>query len=1055
MTVSRSFRALLALLIAASSSLPAAAQVVGVVASAARPLGIPSAPLAVPATPSFAAPLTAVVPSAAPFAPAPSLAETPVAPAAAAPASAVAAAVSSAPRAAPAHAALRHESAAAAGEAPRAFLGAMFDGASPRPAAALPVFAAPSAGEGASLRPDVSSWWKDPSATRAAVSVPLYSLRREEHDPGIGKYTDLGRYYKNVLAPQGVDAVLLLPHFAVRGDSPYAPVSLQALNEDNVDWSAVDEVRARPELLARLDAPGQSARESVDYAGLRSREGAVAREALAAFTREQIARNTPRAAEYRNFLDRNAGWLDEYGEFMALSALIGKPALDWTPEAVAAARRDPSFSGRVEAHRFAQWHAERQLKGALNEIHAAGGKALFDVPMFRAKNSVDAWKRPELFADLRTRNPGIVNAWVHEDWKDLALWRWSKLKENGYRAALEPFDRWLSFGFDGARVDALHFAYSFGNGQMASGDEPGEDYVRALAAVFAKHGALPLAEAFEGKDADARRLGFVTVGGDWKKVSSHDDPRSPDFLGRYFGALNDGSSGANAKFVAYTLGDEWRDPFPVKEMRNGRSYWKYRIPLPSDPDYADRARFDARPQLKVMKALKDGDEWKDRQAVRTLLGEAADAFVKHENGSVQIWAASMDWFLEEWGRDTFVSLPGLLLSTGRHEEAKENIRRFAKFEHEGLIPNKIWDAARWTPEKADGADYNTADAPMWFIAAIKKTVEATGDWAFAAEMAPVVRRILARYQSGTGYQRYGRLNRIEMDSDGLIVTPAQATWMDADPDGKDKPVTPRNGKAVEINALWYANLRFAADLERRLGLPADANAHEALAAKVKASFNAKFWFVNEENRKAWGGDGGALRDVVDGDPHGGAVRPNMIFAVSHGGDLLSPERRAAVVLAVTKDLLTRYGLRTLSPRDSDYRARYETWKPAAEKDLAYHQGTVWPWLMGAYSEALAGVRRSQGWDEARIQAEQRALMTPLVAALAARPEGSLPEVFDGGKPDAALANWSLDDPRGLDGVFTGPGDQNRGGTRSQAWSVAEVLRVLIERGLVPAGYDGR
>jgi glycogen debranching enzyme len=897
-------------------------------------------------------------------------------------------------------------------------------------------------------------WWKDASATRAAVSVPLYALRRASEDPGIGKFTDLGRHYKDVLAPQGVDAVLLLPHFATLDGSPYAPVSLNALSEDNVDWSEVDEVRGRPDLRQRLEAPDQASRASVDRAALRAREGAVAREALAAFTREQLAKNTPRAAEYRDFLRRSAGWLDEYGEFMALSELIGKPVLEWTPQAEAAARRDPSFAERVNVRRFVQWNAERQLRAALDQVHAAGGRVLFDVPMFRAKNSVDAWKRPERFADLRTRNPGIVNAWVHEDWKDLALWRWSAVKADGYKAVLEPFERWLAFGFDGARADALHFAYNFGNGQMASGDEPGDEYAAALAAVLAKHGGLPLAEAFEGKDQNARRLGFVTVGGDWKKVSSHDDPRSPDFMGRYFGALNEGSSGANAKFVAYTLGDEWRDPFPVKEMRDGRSYWNYRIPLPSDPDYENRARFDARPQLKVMKALKDGNEWSDPAAARALLGEAADSFVKHEGGSVQIWAASMDWFLEEWGRDTFVSLPGLLLSTGRYEEAKENIRRFAKFEHEGLIPNKIWDASRWTPEKADGADYNTADAPMWFVSAVQKTVAATGDWNFAREMAPVMRRILARYQSGTGYQRYGRFNKIFMDADGLIVTPAQATWMDADPDGKDQPVTPRNGKAVEINALWYANLRFMADVERRFGATEDADRDDGLAAKVKASFNEKFWFKTEDNARAWGGDGGSLRDVVEGDPHGDAVRPNMIFAVSHGGDLLSLERRRAVVLAVTRDLLTRYGLRTLSPRDSFYRERYDTSKPAIEKDQAYHQGTVWPWLMGAYAEALAGVRLDQGWDEQRVRAEQRVLMTPLLAALVARPEGSLPEVFDGGKPDAALASWTLENPNGLAGVFDAPADQNRGGTRSQAWSVAEVLRTLIERGLVPAGYDG-
>jgi len=929
-------------------------------------------------------------------------------------------------------------SAAAASDVERRQLESLFDGGAAKPAA------------------DDSSWWKDPTAVRAAISVPVYALRRAENDPGVGKFSDLARYYKEVLAKQGVDAVLLLPHFAILDDSPYAPVSLYALNEDNVDWSQVEEVRRSPALLARLHAPDLKRRQSVDYADVRSRESAVAREAFAVFSREELGHDTARAEQYRSFLKSEAGWLDEYAEFMALSKIIGKPALDWTSADLTHARADASFGPLQDEHRFAQWQARRQLRDAIDQVHAAGGKALFDIPMFRAKNSVDAWKRPELFADLRTRNPGIKNPWVHEDWKDLALWRWSKLKEDGYKAALDPFDRWLSFGFDGARVDALHFAYRFGNGQLASGDETGDDYVGALAKVFAKHGALPLAEAFEGKDANARAFGFITVGGDWKKVSSHDDPRTPNFLERYFAALKDWASGVAAKFVAYTLGDEWRDPFPVKAMVDGRSVWNYRIPLPDDPDYANRARFDARPQLRVMKTLKDGNEWSDLDAVRRLLTEAADTFVKHDDGSVQIWAASMDWFLEEWGRDTFVSLPGLLLSTRRYDEAKENIRHFAKFEHDGLIPNKIWDASHWTPEKADGADYNTADGPMWFVQAVKKTAEATGDWKFAQEMAPVIRRIMERYRTGTGYRRYGRFNAIKMDSDGLVSTPAQATWMDADPDGKDRPVTPRDGKAVEINALWYANLRFLAELERRSGDAAAASSADALAEKVKLSFNEKFWFFNEENRRAWGGDGGALRDVVDGDPHGEAIRPNMIFAASLGGDLLTAARRRAVVLAVTKDLLTRYGLRTLSPRDSYYRATYDTSRPAAEKDLAYHQGTVWPWLMGAYADALAGVRRDQGWDEARVRAELRALMTPLIAAAVSRPEGSLPEVFDGGKTDPAMARFSLDDPNGIAGVFGAPNApaQNPGGTRSQAWSVAEVLRTLIERGLVPPGYSG-
>src|SRR3989338_2644635 len=285
---------------------------------------------------------------------------------------------------------------------------------------------------------------------------------------------------------------------------------------------------------------------------------------------------------------------------------------------------------------------------------------------------------------------------------------------------------------------------------------------------------------------------------------------------------------------------------------------------------------------------------------------------------------------------------------------------------------------------------------MWYVQAVKSYAEASGDWAFVDEMAPVVRRIMAGYEKGASYERYGRQNRIYMDADGLVVTPAQATWMDADPEGRDRPVTPRNGKTVEINALWYANLRFAAALEARAGDAKAAAARNALADKVKASFNEKFWFETEDNRRAWGGTGGALRDVVEGDPHGDAIRPNMLFAGGRGGDLLSPERRRAVVLAATRDLLTRKGPRTLSDRDSGYRARYDTSRPPLEKDQAYHQGTVWPWLMGGFAEALAQVRRDMGWDEARTGAETRALLTPLVEALAGAPEGPLPEGYDGG-----------------------------------------------------------
>jgi glycogen debranching enzyme len=886
------------------------------------------------------------------------------------------------------------------------------------------------------------TWWKDPAVTHAAVTVPIFSLRRADGDPGIGKFTDLGRYYRDVLSKQGVDTVLLLPHFAVIEQSPYAPVSLYALNEDNVDWAVVPEVAGDKALSSRLK-PGPSEGQEVDYVAVRAREEAVAGAAYQRFQSEQLDKNTPRAQAYRSFVKTSGAWLTDYAEYMALAKVIGLPSIEWTPEEIQAARQDPNFGRYVEQHTFNQWNAYAQMHDALKTIHDAGGKALFDIPMFRGKNGVDAWKNPGLFTDLKTRNPGIKNQFVNENWMDLALWNWTALKKNGYRDALNPYSHWLDFGFDGGRVDALHFAYRFGNGQLASGDEPGDDYVKALGDVFKAHGAMPLAEAFEGKDSNAQKLGFLTVYGDWKKVSTHDDPRQLGFPWRYFDAANSPSSDRNGKFIGYTLGDEWGDSVPIKEVHDGRSFWTYRIPLPSDANYSTRARYDARAQLRSLKSLKEGNVWKDAEAVGTVLTEAADSFVKHAGGSTQIWAASMDWFLEEWGRDTFVSLPGLLISTGRYEEAKQVMRHFSQYEKDGLIPNKINDGS---------VDYNTVDGSLWFIQAVKKYEAATGDKAFAKEMAPVMGRIVSHYQSGTGYERYGRFNKIGMDTDGLIFSPAQATWMDADPEGRDRPVTPRNGKAVEINALWYASLRYLAEVEREQGDAASAQAHGALADKVQSSFKTRFYFETPDNQKAWGGTGGALRDVVDGDIHSGAIRPNMLFAVSHGGDLLSSEQQKAVVLAAVKDLLTPYGLRTLSYRDSQYQGRYDTSQPPLVKDQAYHQGTVWPWLMGTFLDALARVRQSQGWDGGAIRAEAQGLLTPLVEFLVGHPQGSLPEVFDGGGPDGAMMGVSLDDPKGLGEVFAGRWSvQNPGGTRSQAWSVAEVLRALTDRGILNKG----
>lgn len=387
------------------------------------------------------------------------------------------------------------------------------------------------------------------------------------------------------------------------------------------------------------------------------------------------------------------------------------------------------------------------------------------------------------------------------------------------------------------------------------------------------------------------------------------------------------------------------------------------------------------------------------------LREASGLFVRRGHGGVELLASSLDWFQQEWGRDALISLPGLLFAAGHFEDARLFLRRFAAHERGGLLPNRIAEGAR--PEKAE---YNSSDAPLWFIAAVAQARGWMQDGSIEDEFLPVARRIAAGYRDGASFERLGRSQEIRMDGDGLIAVPAQSTWMDAHPDARENPVTPRNGKPVEINALWYAALRFLAAAEARAGRANEAESWARLARRVRASFNERFW---DEER-------GLLRDVVDGDPHGDAVRPNMLFAVSLGGDLLAPDRRASVVSAARERLLTPFGLRTLAADDPAYRGRYRTELPPVEKDLAYHQGTVWPWLIGAYADALASLVFDRGGGAAEIRAEVLSAVAPLCELLLTSQERSLPEVFDGEPP------------------------YRPGGTRSQAWSVAELARVASE-----------
>jgi predicted glycogen debranching enzyme len=301
---------------------------------------------------------------------------------------------------------------------------------------------------------------------------------------------------------------------------------------------------------------------------------------------------------------------------------------------------------------------------------------------------------------------------------------------------------------------------------------------------------------------------------------------------------------------------------------------------------------------------------------------------------------------------------------------------------------------------------------MWFIQAIKSTLDYTSDWGLLQEMIPVLRNIVDKYVEGTGYTRFGKDQIIKMDEqDGLVTSPPQATWMDADPLGKGRSITPRNGKAVEINALWYSNLRFIAEVEDHFySNSRKMKYYHSLADRVKESFNEKFWNPAEKT----------LYDVIEGDPHKGAIRPNMVFAVSHGGDLLPQSRQMGVVNSALNELLTPGGLRTLSPRDSNYIGEYDTYLPPEQKDLAYHQGTAWPWLIGPYSDALARVRQYEGKNTESISCEIARNISPLVRFCLESQYKSLPEVFSGSPPF------------------------HPGGTASQAWSVAEIFRILIE-----------
>ncbi len=375
--------------------------------------------------------------------------------------------------------------------------------------------------------------------------------------------------------------------------------------------------------------------------------------------------------------------------------------------------------------------------------------------------------------------------------------------------------------------------------------------------------------------------------------------------------------------------------------------------------------------------------------VRALV-TAADQFIV-ARGDEQTVIAGYHWF-GDWGRDTMIALPGLTLLTGRVDVAQSILSEFAKYVDKGMLPNRFPDGSE-TPE------YNTVDATLWFFEAIRALVQYSKNFAF------VEKSLYATLVNIIDWHTYGTRYGIKMDSDGLLSAGepgVQLTWMDAKVG--DYVVTPRIGKPVEIQALWYNALRIMSDFAKQLGDAHQSAQYSEMAQSARKSFNEKFW--NEETS--------CLYDVVTDDLKDGSIRPNQIFAVSLPHTMLDLTRATQVVDTVERDLLTPYGLRSLSPSDPAYIGRYKG--GPLERDKAYHQGTVWAWLIGPFLNAY--VRVNEGSPAARKQAAK--WIEPFSRHLSEAGLGQISEVFDGDAP------------------------HNPGGCIAQAWSVAEVMRAILE-----------
>jgi predicted glycogen debranching enzyme len=353
--------------------------------------------------------------------------------------------------------------------------------------------------------------------------------------------------------------------------------------------------------------------------------------------------------------------------------------------------------------------------------------------------------------------------------------------------------------------------------------------------------------------------------------------------------------------------------------------------------------------------------------------------------------AGYHWFTD-WTRDTMVALPGLCLSVGRYEDAKNILSAFGKNVSQGMLPNHF-------PDNGEPIGYNNVDGTLWYFIAVYKYLEATGDKEFVlVKLLPVLKDIVEWHFTGT---RHG----IHTSEDGLLYAGEeglQLTWMDAKIG--DWVVTPRMGKAVEINALWYNALSIYATLLQLKGNTDEAIAMFEKATLVSKSFNDQFW--NSEK--------GYLYDVINGNEKDDSLRPNQLFAISLPFSLIDGEKGRSILKIVTAKLYTLVGLRTLSPDDPSYASCYDG--NAHQRDSCYHQGTVWSWLLGPYIDALAKLGSNQ--------ALLKNVIDNFVYHLNEGCIGSVSEIFDAEFPHH---------PKGC---------------IAQAWGVAEILRVINDYNLL-------